>query len=110
LQQNPRLPAFLLNEFNRNPERIKKLARNLDVNRLWITLEKQHKAELEKCGITRENVPQLMTSIAAMSVFPFVGKVLISGLMEKMGYDFDDYIEKRKVYAADFVIRALKVP
>jgi hypothetical protein len=28
--------------------------------------------------------------------------------MEKMGYDFDKYIEQRKEYAADFVIRALK--
>jgi hypothetical protein len=28
--------------------------------------------------------------------------------MEKMGYNFDQYIEERKEYAADFVINALK--
>jgi hypothetical protein len=28
--------------------------------------------------------------------------------MEKMGYSFDDYIEERKEYAADFVIKAIK--
>ena len=27
--------------------------------------------------------------------------------MEKMGYDFDEYIEVRKKYAADFVIKAI---
>jgi hypothetical protein len=28
--------------------------------------------------------------------------------MEKMGYNFDEYIEERKEYAADFIINAIK--
>jgi TetR/AcrR family transcriptional regulator len=108
LQKNPRLPSFLLNELNRNPARIKKLIQRLDVNKLWTTLEKQHREELVKYNITRETIPQLMTSIAALSVFPFAAKAIISGIMEKMGYDFDEYIEVRKKYAADFVIKAIK--
>jgi len=107
LQRNPRLPSFLLNELNRNPERIKKLIQSLDINKLWTTLEKQHKEELAEYNITRENIPQLMTSIAALSVFPFVAKAIISGFMEKLGYDFDEYIEVRKKYAGDFVIKAI---
>jgi len=108
LQKNPRLPAFLLNEVNRNPERIKKLIQSIDINKLWTTLEKQHKEEFAKYNITRETIPQLMTSIVAMSVFPFAGKALITSIMEKMGYNFDEYIEERKEYAADFVIKAIK--
>jgi AcrR family transcriptional regulator len=107
LQRNPGLPSFLLNELNRNPERIKKLIQNIDINKIWTTLEKQHKEELVKYNITREIIPQLMTSIAALSVFPFAAKAIISGFMEKMGYDFDEYIEVRKKYAADFVIKAI---
>jgi len=107
LQRNPRLPAFLMHELNRNPERIKKLIQNMDIKKLWSTLEKQHKEEFEKYNITRETIPQLMTSIAAMSVFPFLAKPIVSGLMEKMGYNFDEYIEARKKYAADFVIKAI---
>jgi len=108
MQKNPRLPAFFLNELNRNPARIKKLLQRIDIKNLWTTLEAQHKEEFEKYNITKENIPQLMTSIAAMSVFPFVGKAIISVFMEKMGYDFDVYIEKRKEYAADFIIKAIK--
>ncbi len=108
MQKNPRLPAFFLNELNRNPARIKKLLQRIDIKKIWTTLEAQHKKELEKYNITRENIPQLMTSIVAMSVFPFAGRTIISVFMEKMGYDFDDYIEKRKEYAADFVIKAIK--
>ncbi len=107
LQKNPRLPAFLINELHRNPERIKKLIQGIDINKIWSTLESQHKEDLAKYNITRESIPQLMTSIAAMSVFPFLAKPIVSSLMERMGYDFDKYIEERKVYAADFVIRAI---
>lgn len=108
LQKNPGLPSFILNEINRNPAMIKKFIRNIDVNELWATLEAQHKEELKKYNITRETIPQFMTSIAAMSVFPFAGRALITSIMEKMGYDFNDYIEQRKEYAADFVINAIK--
>jgi TetR/AcrR family transcriptional regulator len=108
LQKNPRLPGFLLNELHRNPARIKKLIQSIDINKLWTTLEAQHKDELIKYNITKETIPQLMTSIAAMSVFPFIAKPIVGSIMEKMGYDFDIYIEERKEYAADFVIRALK--
>ena len=107
LQKNPRLPAFLLNELHRNPSRIKKLIQSIDVNKFWTKLEAQHKEELKKYNITRETIPQLMTSIAAMSVFPFIGRPVIAGIMERMGYDFDKYIEARKEYAADFVINAI---
>lgn len=108
LRQNPELPAFILNEMNRNPEWIKKLVRNFDIPKVWERLESQHKSDFEKYHITRENFPQLMTSIAALSIFPFAARGLLSTLFESMGYDFDDYIEKRKTYAAEFVIRALK--
>ena len=49
-----------------------------------------------------------MTTIAAMSVFPFAARGILEAIMEKMGYDFDEYMEERKKFAADFVIKAIK--
>src|SRR5512133_1257155 len=77
LQNNPRLPAFLMNELHRNPDRIKRLIQGIDINKIWTTLEAQHKEDLIKYNITRESIPQLMTSIAAMSVFPFLAKPIV---------------------------------
>jgi TetR/AcrR family transcriptional regulator len=108
MQKNPRLPSFILNEIHRNPQRIRKLIQSIDINKLWNTLEVQHKDELKRYNITKENIPQLMTTIAGMSVFPFAARPIISSIMEKMGYNFDQYIEERKEYAADFVIKAIK--
>lgn len=108
MQKNPRLPAFILNEFHRNPQRIRKLIQNIDIDKLWTTLEAQHKEELERFNITKENIPQFMTTVAGMSVFPFVARPVIAGIMEKMDYNYEQYLEERKEYAADFVISALK--
>lgn len=108
LQKNPRLPAFILNEVNRNPDRIKKLIQRFNINDLWNILEKQHHEELKKYNITREIMPQLMTSIASISIFPFAARGIMEVIFEKTGNDFSDYLEKRKAFAADFVIRALK--
>ena len=108
LQKNPRLPAFLLNEINRNPARIKKLIQQMDVNKLWQTLEAQHKEELKNYNITRESMPQLMSTIAAISIFPFAARGILEGIFEKMNINFNDFTEERKKYAADFVIKAIK--
>lgn len=108
LLKNPKIPSFVLNEINHNPERSKKLIRRLNIDNYWNILEIQHKEEFIKYNITRETLPQLITSIAALSVFPFAARGIIEGLFEKSGIDFDDYMEKRKEYAAEFVIRAIR--
>jgi AcrR family transcriptional regulator len=108
LQKNPRLPGFILNEINRHPERIKKIIQNIDVKKLWLILEEQHKDELKNYNITEETLPQLMSSIAAISVFPFAARGLLEGIFSHVDIDFNDYLEERKEYAAEFVIRAIK--
>jgi AcrR family transcriptional regulator len=108
LQQNPRLPLFLLNEIYRNPERVKRLIRNIDIEKLWNMLADQHKEELARYKITKESIPQLMTSIASMSVFPFAARGILEGVFDKLGIDFDSFLEERKTFAAEFVIKAIK--
>lgn len=108
LQKNPRLPAFIINEVNRNPARIRKLLRRFNINELWNTLERLHHDELIRYNITRETLPQVMTSIAAISIFPFAARGIMEVLLEKSGLDFNDYLENRKEFAANFVIRAIK--
>ena len=108
LQENPKLPGFLLNEINRNPARIKKLLSSVDFEDIWNTFYKQHKEVLLKYNISKETMPQLMISIAAMSVFPFAARGIIEGALMKSGIEFNDFMEERKKFAADFVIMAIK--
>ena len=107
LQENPKLPAFILNEVNRNPARIKFILKNIEFENLWQKLLEQHKDEMEKFNITKTTMPQIMISIAAMSVFPFAARGIIEGVLEKGGIGFNSFIDDRKEFAADFVINAI---
>jgi len=107
LQENPGLPGFILNEVNRHPERIKKLLAGVDFGEIWLKLYDQHRTELKKYNITQADLPQLMISMAAISVFPFAAKGIIEGILGKVNVSFNDFIEERKEFAAEFVIRAI---
>lgn len=108
LRKNPRLPGFILNEINHNPEMIRKLISHIDFREIWKQLLEQHRDELQNYNISEESLPQLLTSIVSLSVFPFAAKGIFETIMGKLGYDFDSYIEERKEYAAEFVIRSIK--
>jgi len=108
LQNNPRLPAFILNEINRNPGRMKRLLRKVEFNKIYKMIYEQHKHELDKYNITEENLPQLMISMASLSVFPFAARGIVEGIFENTGVDFDRFLDERKEFAAEFVIKALR--
>ncbi|HUX58848.1 MAG TPA: TetR/AcrR family transcriptional regulator [Bacteroidales bacterium] len=107
MQHNPRLPAFIINEINHNPQRIKNLLKNIEFSDIWIKILEQHKDEIQKYNITEETIPQIMTTIASLSVFPFAAKGIIEAIFENFGIDFDKYIEERKEFAAEFIIKAI---
>ncbi|HLN20415.1 MAG TPA: TetR/AcrR family transcriptional regulator [Bacteroidales bacterium] len=108
LQKNPRLPAFVINEINSNPQRIKKILNTIDIPGLWKKIIEQHGPELHKYNITEKDLPQLMTTIVSISVFPFAAKGIFETILSQHGITFNEYLENRKDYAADFVIRSIK--
>lgn len=108
LKKNPRLPGFILNEINHNPAMVKKLISHIDIKEMWKTVLSQHQHEIHKYNITEENLPQLLTSIISLSVFPFAAKGIFDAVLGKLGYNFDDYIEERKEFAAEFVIKSIR--
>ncbi|HEX2920253.1 MAG TPA: TetR/AcrR family transcriptional regulator [Bacteroidales bacterium] len=108
LKSNPKLPGFILNEINHNPERIKKMISNIPIKEVWMSVLEMHRNELDKYNITEETLPQLLTSIVSLSVFPFAAKGIFEAVMGNMGISFNEYIEARKEYAAEFVIRSIR--
>ena len=103
-----RSPAFILNEVNRNPARIKKLLGNIEFHKLWLSINDNHKHELKKYSLNEKILPQVMISIAALSVFPFAARGILEVIFENSSVDFNEFIEQRKEFAAEFVIKAIK--
>lgn len=107
LQENPKLPAFILNEINRNPSRIKKLLKNLNLEKSWEGLYLMHQKEFTELNISREDLPQFLVSIASISVFPFAARGILDVLLGGSGMNFNDFIEKRKDFAGTFLVNAM---
>ena len=107
LQKNEKLPGFILNEINQNPERIKRLLNNIDYKVIWQKTMERHKDEIDKYNFNEKRMPQVITTIIAMSVFPFAAKGILNVIFESMGIDYNKYIEERKEFAAEFVIKAI---
>lgn len=110
LMKNPDLPIFLLNEMSRNPELAAGLKEMLPYDQLREMIYVRHAKELKGYGIKEADMPQLMITIMSLSVFPFAARDMLTMLMPQMGDNrkFNSWMNKRKEFAADFVITALK--
>ena len=110
LMKNPDLPIFLLNEISRNPSLAEGLKEMLPYDQLRETIYVRHAKELKGYGIREADMPQLMITVVSLSVFPFAARDMLSMLMPQMGdkKKFNSWMNKRKEFAADFVITALK--
>jgi hypothetical protein len=49
-----------------------------------------------------------MTSIVSLSVFPFAARGIFETVLGQFGLDFEQYLEERKEFAAEFVIKAIR--
>jgi TetR/AcrR family transcriptional regulator len=108
LQENPKLAGFVLNEVNRNPDRIKRLIATVDIKNTLAKLYNTHRAEFEKYNISEQRLPQFILSMVSISVFPFAAKGIVEAMLGKIGMDFNEFVEQRKNFASEFVITAIK--
>jgi len=52
---------------------------------------------------------QLLLDIISLSVFPVLGKPLMSTILNKNNKEYNDIIRERKTYVAEFIINAIKL-
>lgn len=110
LLKNPNLPSFLLSEISREPQLMEGVKRIIDYNKVRDAIVKRHARELKSYGIKKNDIPQLMTTIISMAIFPFVARDVIKVMMREIEgiKNFGLFMQSRKKFAADFVITALK--
>ena len=108
LQKHPRLPAFIFNEINQNPDRIVRILSLKRILSIKKNIFSQIDEEIQTGNIRNVDKIQLLINIIALSVFPFVASGLIVTLFHQQNIDFDDFIERRKTELAQFIINAVK--
>ncbi len=103
------MPLFLINELNRNPEIIKKVLSDKFDNSIEIKLENQIQELIKKNDIKPVEPEQLLLDIISLSVFPILGKPLMSTILNKTNKEYSKIIKERKIYVAEFIINAIKL-
>ncbi len=107
LQQNPRLPIFILNEIQKNPEVLSRSLKNAPIHLIWSSAATINEDSPSTGKMANEDMIQLLASMIAISVFPFATREILSRLIPEESFDFDNFIEERKVWAANFVISGI---
>lgn len=107
LTNNPHLPAFVMHELHRKPERIIGIFLNsgIDIEKVGQML----KSEIDSGKFTPISFQHLIVNMIGMCVFPYIGRPIIEGfIFNGNAKAFDLFLEERKTAVADFIINSIK--
>ncbi len=106
--KHPYLPAFIIQELNRNPGFINKMKQKSGFPNLE-KFKKQVDMEIEQKLIKPIHAEQLFINIMALNIFPFVATPLIKAFANINDKAFKQLMKDRKVEVADFIINSIKI-
>lgn len=108
LEKNTFLPEFIFREINRNPERLIQLFNQNGIQPN--ILIDQFKQEIDKGNIKNFDPKHLLINVISMTVFPFIAKPLIKGLILNNDENaFIEFVQERKKLISEFVLNAILI-
>jgi len=107
LEENPFIPAFILNTLNTNPDSFLKYIKESGLNpRL---LQKQIDDESARGVIQTIKAEHLMVNIIAMCIFPFVARPIVQNIFDMNNDQYQAYLQSRQTEIVDFVLKSITV-
>jgi TetR/AcrR family transcriptional regulator len=108
LKNNNFLPAFILHEINRNPDRLYKLMQDIRIQPEKFI--KMIQLETRKDNIRINDPRHFIINILAMCIFPFVARPLLQRVFFQ-GNDsaYENFLMERKKEITQFVIHSISV-
>lgn len=107
LCQNPHIPIFVLEELQKNPERMPKLFMNAGIPTDEVIA--RFEAAMEQGLVRRMDPRQIMVNLIALCIFPFAAQNLMRPVLFKDSKkDYKAFLESRKTEIADFIIHSIK--
>lgn len=109
LWKNRNFPIFFINEVNQNPDLIKKVFSKIDMSNKWYSLIEQINEE-KKLGIIKAEIDptHLLVNIISLSIFPYIGKPILTELMERVDSNYEDFLSSHRKMVSTFVINSIK--
>ena len=107
LEENPFVPAFVINTLNTNPDSFLKYIKQSGLNPMF--LQKQIDEEASRGLITKVKAEHLLVNIIAMCIFPFVARPIIQNIFELKDTEYQQYLDDRQNEIIDFVLKSITV-
>lgn len=105
LMQMPYLPAFVIGEINRSPDRIEELMLATGINPELII--KVIENGIESGEIIPIEPRSLVINIVGLSLFPFISRPLLSRMFFKSDEEFMTFLENRRINLYEFICRSV---
>ncbi|MBI5326344.1 MAG: TetR/AcrR family transcriptional regulator [Ignavibacteriae bacterium] len=107
LQKHPHIPNFIMHEVAHNPERLQSFFRK-HFETTPAKFLKQIKDEMDAGIIERQDPRQILVSMLALAIFPFAAKPIIQFALDMSEDDFKSFIQDRKKFLPEFVMKSLR--
>lgn len=103
------IPLFIINELRRNPKVLKTvLDTNFDLL-VRAKLQREIDTMIANKEIKNIDAEQLFLDVVSLCVFPVISKPLMATILDKTNKEYNEIINQRKTYVADFIINAIKL-
>ena len=104
LLEHPHIPAFVLGEVHRDPERAQQIATSLRLDRFATQVEGEVRA-----GRIRPTDPyRLLLDLLSLCVFPFAARPMLQGAFGLNDHAFKEMINRRKAEIPDLLLLSLE--
>lgn len=108
VSKTPRLPAFVIEEINRDSENFMNEEFIKGISRFSDFFKKQIEEEVKTGNIRPIDPMDLFINIVSMCVFPFLGLPVLGQVIGGNDFDVSAFIDHRREQVTDFVLHALK--
>ena len=111
LIQNKHVPAFIIQELNRNPEIVFSLIGQISYNAdlAMKKINEQIREEVSNGIIKPIKAENLLTNMIALCLFPFIAKPILSFIIfNKDEEKYQDFISARKAHVINFLISSIR--
>jgi len=107
INENPLIPAFIIHELNRNPDRVVELMQSSGINPIFFTNQVEN--EIKEGIIEPVNPVHLIVNMLAMCIFPFVARPILQGIIfNEDRQQYEKFIQERKKEVSEFIINSIK--
>lgn len=107
IKENPFIPAFIIGELNKDPERLSEffISSGIDTTHVSRIISD---VIAKEAGISIQQARHLIVNVIALCVFPFLGRPLLEKIIFQSNEEqFNQFIQERKAIILEVVLNSI---